>query len=92
MVYLFSHQLVTLDRCHRLRLEKGKTNRQYLRELANSGDLLAIVRDATRAFEDVFFGRHSLTRERFEQIWGRLDRFHSLAPLPLPAEAPGGAA
>jgi hypothetical protein len=28
------------------------------------------------AFEDVFFGRHPLERQRFESCWGRLDEFH----------------
>ena len=36
IIYLFSHQLLQLDRRHWLRLVKGKTNRQYLREVRRS--------------------------------------------------------
>ena len=32
IVYLFSYQLVQLDKHHVIRLAKGKTNRQYVRE------------------------------------------------------------
>ena len=28
------------------------------------------------AFEDVFFGHHELSQQRFEQCWEDLDRFH----------------
>ena len=38
MIYLFSHQLVQLDRHQIIRLAKGKTNRQYLREVGPGGD------------------------------------------------------
>ncbi len=34
IIYLFSYQLVELDKVSRIQLAKGKTNRQYLRELA----------------------------------------------------------
>jgi hypothetical protein len=27
------------------------------------------------AFEDVFFGKHGLDRERFESCWRRVDEF-----------------
>ena len=28
------------------------------------------------AFEDVFFGEHSLSRSRFESCWNQLEEFH----------------
>lgn len=92
MIYLFSYQLITLDKAQRLRLEKGKTNRQYLRELGGSGELLAIVGESTRAFEDVFFGRHNMPRDRFERIWARLSRFQELARPAQPTLIDGEAA
>jgi hypothetical protein len=77
VVYLFSYQLVQLDKHHVIRLAKGKTNRQYLRE-ARSRPVLRDVLDQTMiAFEDVFFGHHPLEKERFEACWQRLDEFHS---------------
>ncbi|MFZ5831050.1 MAG: DUF4129 domain-containing protein [Planctomycetota bacterium] len=78
IVYLFSYQLLQLDRHHRIHLARGKTNRQYLRELA-VGDLRQILERTMLAFEDVFFGRRSLPRARFEECWSRMDQFQALA-------------
>ena len=36
IIYLFSYELVELDRGSRIQLAKGKTNRQYLRELKDA--------------------------------------------------------
>ncbi len=75
IIYLFSYQLVELDRNHVIRLSKGKTNRQYLRE-ARPRPLLAGVLEKTMiAFEDAFFGNKSLSRDTFEQSWTRLNDF-----------------
>jgi hypothetical protein len=76
MVYLFSYQLLALDRHHVIRLARGKTNRQYLAELAHQPPLQDILRHSMVAFEDVFFGHHPLAAERFEGCWQGLDRFH----------------
>lgn len=61
VVYLYSHQLVVLDRAGLLRLVKGKTNRQYLRELRNASPpdgLAATLRETMLLFERAFFGAH----------------------------------
>lgn len=76
IIYLYSHLLVQLDRHHVIRLAKGKTNRQYLRECRSRPRLRAILDCTMVAFEDVFFGHHELSRERFEECWSRLDEFH----------------
>jgi hypothetical protein len=77
VIYYYSHLLVQLDRHHVIRLTKGKTNRQYLRE-ARTRPLLREILDRTMIpFEDVFFGHHDLSREQFEQCWRRLDEFHA---------------
>jgi hypothetical protein len=78
MIYLFSHQLVQLDRHQVIRLAKGKTNRQYLRELARRHVLAQLFEQTMVAFEDVFFGGHPLQRQRFEARWRRLDEFAAL--------------
>jgi hypothetical protein len=83
MIYLFSYKLVQLDKSHFIRLARGKTNRQYLGELRRSLPLWRILYSAMVAFEDVFFGHHPLSRERFEACWNRLDEFHQLIQLPL---------
>jgi hypothetical protein len=76
MIYLFSYELVQLDRQHLIRLAKGKTNRQYLRELRQRPPLQAILEPTMIAFEDAFFGRITLTRERFENCWQRVEEFN----------------
>jgi hypothetical protein len=79
IIYLFSHQLVCLDKNYLIRLARGKTNRQYLRELGPRVALKRILADTTVAFEDVFFGGYSIGRERFERCWNRLGEFEALA-------------
>jgi hypothetical protein len=75
IIYLFSYQLVQLDRSHVIRLAKGKTNRQYLREMRNRPALRGMLEGTMVAFEDVFFGHHPLDREQFEACWKQLDAF-----------------
>lgn len=79
VIYLFSHQLVCLDKNFLIRLARGKTNRQYLRELGPRDRLKRMQADTTVAFEDVFFGGRSIGRERFEYCWNRLGEFEALA-------------
>ena len=76
MVYLFSYQLLALDRHDLIRLARGKTNRQYVAELAQQPWLQELLRHSMVAFEDVFFGHHALAPERFDGCWQNLDRFH----------------
>ncbi len=78
MIYLFSHQLVQLDRRQVIRLAKGKTNRQYLREVGQAETLRQLVGQTLVAFEDVFFGHHDIDRRRFEACWSRLPEFETL--------------
>lgn len=78
IVFLFSHLLVELDRAQRLRLARGKTNRQYLREVGPRSPLGEILAVAMVPFEDVFFGRHALDRAGFERCWSRLNEFQNL--------------
>lgn len=83
IVYLFSYQLVHLDNNQLIRLAKGKTNRQYLRELgastlssASPRTIRALMTQTMVAFEEVFFGQHPLDRQEFEACWQRMDEFH----------------
>jgi len=77
IVYLFSYQLVQLDRHHVIRLAKGKTNRQYVRETRQRPRVRPILEQTMVAFEDAFFGHKTLTREQFERSWQQLDEFHA---------------
>ena len=77
VVYLYSYFLVELDKAQRIRLLRGKTNRQYLRELSDATPSVSgLVERTMVAFEDVFFGDHNLERARFESCYGELDNFH----------------
>ncbi len=78
LVYLFSYQLVQLDRHHFIRLTRGKTNRQYLREVATRHDLKRVLGVTMVAFEDFFFGDHAIGKDRFESLWQQLDEFHGI--------------
>lgn len=76
IVYLFGYQLLQLDRHQRIRLWKGKTNRQYLREVRQDAWISALLAETIDAFELVFFGHHTISREQFESCWKRMDKFH----------------
>ncbi|QDU73163.1 hypothetical protein Pan97_01300 [Bremerella volcania] len=76
IVYLFSFQLLELDKGHIIRLAKGKTNGQYLREAGRNRDLRKILQGTMNAFEDVFFGNRNLTRDRFERCWNEMTQFN----------------
>ena len=82
IVYLFSYQLVEMDKQQIIRLAKGKTNRQYLRETRRRPSLQSLVAQTMVAFEDVFFGDHPLDRTRFESCWLRLGEFDTLVAQP----------
>ena len=78
ILYLFSYQLLEMDRGQIIRLTKGKTNRQYLREISPRRQLQSLIAQTMVAFEDVFFGNHPLGRERFESCWSQVGQFKSL--------------
>ena len=76
---LFSYQLIQLDKNQLIRLTRGKTNRQYLRELGGRTALRRLLEQTMVAFEEVFFGNYAIDRVRFESVWSRLDQFETLA-------------
>jgi len=77
IIYFYSYLLVELDKSQLIRLTRGKTNRQYLREVRRRASLFELLEMTMIAFEDVFFGHHSLGRERFESCFRRLDEFET---------------
>lgn len=77
ILYLYSHFLVQLDKQHVIRLAKGKTNRQYLRETRSRPVLHQILEITMVSFEDVFFGHHKISRQQFEASWNRLAEFEA---------------
>ncbi len=78
VVYVYGYMLLALDHARKIHLQKGKTNRMYLRELRSQVVLRSIVNRTMLAFEDVFFGRYDIDAERFSKLWAQLDEFHRL--------------
>jgi multisubunit Na+/H+ antiporter MnhG subunit len=70
IILLFGHQLLLLDRIGILRLNRGKTNRKYVRETRSTDSAAAKCLQATAtAFERSYFGRHKISQRKFADIW-----------------------
>lgn len=70
MIALFGHQLLLLDHAALLRLTRGKTNRQYVREaLGSERPAGEVLHQTAAAFERSYFGRHPLTADEFAVLW-----------------------
>ena len=80
IVYLYSHELVELDKQQVIHLARGKTNRQYLREVKTRQRLRELLEQTMITFEDAFFGQLDIGRQRFETCWNRLSEFNSMLP------------
>lgn len=74
IVLLFSHTLVTLDRQSVLRLQKGRTNRQYLADLLQARPSAGVFRSLIRDFEAVFFGDCPAGEVEFARCLAASDR------------------
>ncbi len=75
VIYLFSHALIEMDNSRCIRLERGKTNRAYLRELRDHDNLAGFIKELVSAFEYAFFGKHVLSQDAFERIWLQVPAF-----------------
>lgn len=84
IIYLFSHELVQLDKRQFLRLAKGKTNRQYLREINSAPAVRGLLEQTMVAFESVFFGGRALDMAQFEACWNRIAEFDRLTEQVAP--------
>jgi hypothetical protein len=81
IVPFYGYQLLHLDFHGRIRLTRGKTNRQYLREIKGVEPLATILLNSILVFERAFFGGQFVSRDDFEQCWAQLDIFHQSTPL-----------
>lgn len=77
LMLLFSHVLVTLDQQDLVHLKKGKTNRQYLRELKPHPRLAGYYGDVMVPFEQTFFGNYPVEKSVCEKCWNDLDQFQA---------------
>jgi len=78
IVALYSYKLIQLDNSHLIHLERGKTNRQYLREIRGQSRLRELLEGTMVAFEDAFFGNHSLASERVENCLRQVGEFQQV--------------
>ncbi len=75
IIYLFSYVLVSLDQKGHIRLRKGKTNREYLREIRGQSGLAKFYQRVMVPFEETFFGDYQLEQKEFESCWSQLGQF-----------------
>lgn len=80
IVYLFSYQLLELDKHRCINLTRGKTNHQYLRELVRLPGLKNLLSNTVYCFEDVFFGDQEISKTEFDECWLQIDEFHRSLP------------
>ncbi|RMF37636.1 MAG: DUF4129 domain-containing protein [Planctomycetota bacterium] len=78
VILVYGYILLVLDQTRKIDLQKGKTNRMYLRELGPTSPLYPITELAMLVFEDAFFGNHPISEERFRSVWNALPEFHRL--------------
>jgi len=76
IVFVYGYLLLALDQSRKIHLQKGKTNRMYLRELGRETRLREILYHTMLRFEDCYFGKHSISREQFLELWVQVDEFH----------------
>jgi hypothetical protein len=76
IVFVYGYLLLALDQSRKIHLQKGKTNRMYLREIGPETRLREILYRTMLRFEDCYFGKHSISREQFMEVWGQVDEFH----------------
>lgn len=74
IILLFAYLLLELDKQQVIRLAKGKTNRQYLREIGARQALRLLYVRTMELFEAVFFGDHDLRREAFEACFTQVEQ------------------
>lgn len=74
MMYLYSFLLIELDAHQLIRLSRGKTNRDYSRELRGALAVYPCFLATMEAFERVFFGRYSLAEQQIDDLFGQVGR------------------
>jgi hypothetical protein len=74
VVYLFIHQLVTLDRLRLVRLVPGQTGRQLVRGI-HDPRFRGWVQATLRLFESVYYGHRGATAQAFEPVWAAAEAF-----------------
>lgn len=74
LMFLYSYLLVELDAHQLIRLSRGKTNRDYGRELNGATSIHSCFMSTMEAFERVFFGRVHLESEQVDELFNQVGR------------------
>lgn len=74
LMFLYSYLLVELDAHQLIRLSRGKTNRDYGRELHGIPVVYGCFLATMEAFERVFFGRVELESAQVEELFSQVVR------------------
>jgi hypothetical protein len=85
---LFHHLLDLLGKAGLIRLSRGRTNRQYLRQLAQH-PTRAILTEAMRLFEGIYFGGHPADSAMWEKMRSAHSRISKV--IARPKRMPAGA-
>ncbi|MBQ7030729.1 MAG: DUF4129 domain-containing protein, partial [Thermoguttaceae bacterium] len=69
LIFFFSWLIVESDKRGLLRARRGKTNREYWIELVVNPGVRTIYKATMDAFERVYFGGRTISREEFDDVW-----------------------
>ena len=78
VIYLFAHQLLTLDRLEKIQISPGKTGRQLVRSVRDRA-WRDPVEPTLRLFETVYYGHQNVTAAAFEEVWTLAESFERRA-------------
>jgi hypothetical protein len=70
IIYLFAHQLISLDRAGLIRLAPGWTGRQYVRWLRDPV-LVDSLAATLGLFEEIYYGHRLPAQGAFDRVWAR---------------------
>ncbi len=76
VIYLFAHQLLSLDRAGLIRLVPGWTGRHYVRWLRDPV-LVDSLGATLRLFEEIYYGHRRPSASAFERVWNRAQAFEA---------------
>jgi len=71
--YLYLSALLIMDERGVLRYDRSKTNREYLRSVAESPELAEPLEEVIDVFDDVWYGQHSLEDDTFKHYSERVE-------------------
>jgi hypothetical protein len=76
VIYLFAHQLLSLDRAGLIQLAPGSTGRHYVRSMRDPV-LVGSLGATLRLFEEIYYGHRRPSAVVFEQVWSRAQAFEA---------------